>query len=43
MVLDESLVTYLPDDLSFEIGIHRRHADGTAWYALGSSGHTSTR
>ena len=42
VVLDESLVTHLPDDLSFEIASTVRHAYGTAWYALVERAHLQT-
>lgn len=34
VAFDESLITHVPDGLSFEVASTVRHAYGTAWYAL---------
>ena len=39
MAIDESLVTRIPDGLSFEVAATVRHAYGTAWYALVERAH----
>lgn len=39
LAIDQSLVTRIPDGLSFEVGATVRHAYGTAWYALVERAH----